>query len=303
MLTISILVAAYESVFKMLNFFLKLCGISSRYSGILIAERPSILIAERLFHGRAYFSSFCSRNYTVSYCTSYPSFLSKDLTKHLPKPVRFSSVKSAPGIHENVSSLHIKKRPQKKKRPLSVDETLSEPGHWEVVAYTTADEFNLEKMISSMRRQELYDVTPVDPTSEVNVKGSGLELDVIHASARYSVGSEPREFFIFREGTIVLWNMDDLECSNLLTFLRSFEENSYDELLVQSESDVMPYSYTDTRESGIANGVMLLKSGDSILLDKYTFSNAMALSVKLGAWEASLDRYVDSIEDVTEVRT
>lgn len=49
-----------------------------------------------------------------------------------------------------------------------------------------------------------------------------------------------------------------------------------------------------------------MKDGDIILaqeagnLDKYTFSNAMAQSVKLGIWEASLNRYIDSIEFVTE---
>lgn len=49
-----------------------------------------------------------------------------------------------------------------------------------------------------------------------------------------------------------------------------------------------------------------MKDGDIILaqeagnLDKYTFSNAMAQSVKLGIWEAALNSYVDSIEFVTE---
>lgn len=38
-------------------------------------------------------------------------------------------------------------------------------------------------------------------------------------------------------------------------------------------------------------------------MEKYTFSNAMAMSVKLGIWEASLDKYIDNIEYVTEVRT
>lgn len=39
-----------------------------------------------------------------------------------------------------------------------------------------------------------------------------------------------------------------------------------------------------------------------IELDKYTFSNAMALTVKLGVFEASLDTYIESVEYVTEVR-
>lgn len=48
-----------------------------------------------------------------------------------------------------------------------------------------------------------------------------------------------------------------------------------------------------------------LKDGDIVLannsnLDKFTFSNAISQSVKLGIWEASLDYYIDSIEFVTE---
>lgn len=39
---------------------------------------------------------------------------------------------------------------------------------------------------------------------------------------------------------------------------------------------------------------------DAHTLDKYTFSNAMILSVKLGIWEASLEKYIDTIESVTE---
>lgn len=36
------------------------------------------------------------------------------------------------------------------------------------------------------------------------------------------------------------------------------------------------------------------------VLEKYTFSNAMAQSVKLGIWEATLDQFADSIADVTD---
>lgn len=35
---------------------------------------------------------------------------------------------------------------------------------------------------------------------------------------------------------------------------------------------------------------------ENMLLEKFTYSNAIALSVKLGIWEASLDRYIDSID-------
>lgn len=48
------------------------------------------------------------------------------------------------------------------------------------------------------------------------------------------------------------------------------------------------------------NGDFILARTDDLLLDKFTISNAMAMSVKLGIWEASLEKYIDEIEFVTE---
>lgn len=49
-----------------------------------------------------------------------------------------------------------------------------------------------------------------------------------------------------------------------------------------------------------STGDIVLAKEENNLLEKYTFSNAMALSVKLGIWEATLEKYIDSIEFVTE---
>lgn len=69
--------------------------------------------------------------------------------------------------------------------------------------------------------------------------------DVIHAVAKYEVGHEPREIFFFREGSIVMWNISDLECGNVLQFLRRYEQNRYMEELVHTESELMNYTYAD----------------------------------------------------------
>jgi len=46
----------------------------------------------------------------------------------------------------------------------------------------------------------------------------------------------------------------------------------------------------------------LIKEDNTALdLDRYTFSNAMAHSVKLGTWEALLEEYIESVEFVTQV--
>ncbi|KMQ97831.1 glutathione synthetase [Lasius niger] len=141
---------------------------------------------------------------------------------------------------------------------------------------------------------------------------TGLALpDVVHAVAKYEVGHEPREIFFFREGSIVMWNISDLECGNLLQFLRNYEQNRYMKELIHTESELMHYTYADSgnsrnlpnrKKSHLKDGDIVLarETGNLDKLDKYTFSNAMAQSVKLGIWEASLNRYVDSIEFVTE---
>ncbi|KAL6426086.1 hypothetical protein ACFW04_008984 [Cataglyphis niger] len=133
---------------------------------------------------------------------------------------------------------------------------------------------------------------------------TGLALpDVIYAVAKYEVGDEPREIFFFREGSIVMWNISDLECSNLLQFLRNYEQNRYMKELIHTETELMHYTYSDSgKKSHLKDGDIFLAQEARNLdkLDKYTFSNAMAQSVKLGIWEASLNRYVNSIEFVTE---
>lgn len=63
--------------------------------------------------------------------------------------------------------------------------------------------------------------------------------------AKYEVGHEPREIFFFREGSIVMWNISNLECGNVLQFLRRYEQNRYTEELVQTESELMNYTYAD----------------------------------------------------------
>jgi required for meiotic nuclear division protein 1 len=50
------------------------------------------------------------------------------------------------------------------------------------------------------------------------------------------------------------------------------------------------------------NGRILINADGPSNLEKYAFSNALAQSVKLAIWEASLDQYVDSVKFVADVR-
>ncbi|XP_037955015.1 required for meiotic nuclear division protein 1 homolog, partial [Teleopsis dalmanni] len=143
----------------------------------------------------------------------------------------------------------------------------------------------------------------------------GVEQDVLYATAKYQVGAENRDIFFFREGSVVLWNFNEIETNNILSFLRQYEKDAYLRPLVRGEAEVMPYTYVPTPSSNekreLANkeelGNAIFQDGKFFLtgtkdnfLQKYTFSNAMATSTKLGMWETKLGRIIDSMEFLTE---
>lgn len=70
--------------------------------------------------------------------------------------------------------------------------------------------------------------------------------DVIHAVPKYEIDQKKKDIFFFREGTVVMWNIPELESGNVLQLLRCHEESSYSRSMVQSECEVMPYTYTES---------------------------------------------------------
>lgn len=54
-----------------------------------------------------------------------------------------------------------------------------------------------------------------------------------------------------------------------------------------------------SKKSHMEKGNIYLTPNENYL-DRYTFSNAISQSVKLGIWEASLNHFVDSIEFISE---
>lgn len=98
-----------------------------------------------------------------------------------------------------------------------------------------------------------------------------------------------------------MWNFSDMEVSNVLNFLKTFESESYSENIVLGESETMFYNYTKDKHPQTKNNhFYITKNEEENLLEKYTFSNALSLSVKLGIWEASLDNHIDAMAYITE---
>ncbi|KAL7636365.1 UNVERIFIED_CONTAM: hypothetical protein RMT77_013140 [Armadillidium vulgare] len=176
------------------------------------------------------------------------------------------------------------------------------PREFQIVAYATADEYELESLSAALIKQGLYVEIPiVSPLQDAADTPESGPDDVLHFGAAYKVTTEPRTMYIFRNGSIVFWNMPSLERRNFIKFLRNYENQSYDEEVVQEESETLVYAYADSNARIVSkqNLISLNALGDKNL-EKFTFSNALAMSVKLGIWEASLEKYIENIEHVTE---
>ena len=99
-------------------------------------------------------------------------------------------------VDETDKSIQVTKRPPRKKGT-----TKKEVEMLEVVAFSTAEEYNLEWLIGGLKTQGLYDqvVMPEDVD------------DVIYVRAKYEVQDVPREIYFFREGCVVFWNVPVIE--------------------------------------------------------------------------------------------
>uniref|UniRef100_A0A0P4WCY9 DUF155 domain-containing protein n=1 Tax=Scylla olivacea TaxID=85551 RepID=A0A0P4WCY9_SCYOL len=248
-------------------------------------------------------------------------------------------------LQGRISSLQVKKRVQRKKK--RIEEELEEAGEevtgfapmvrhnfltfdpdftlpempvhrpplseWQVTAYATADEYDLEKLRDGLTQQGLYsiaDFTRAPSPGSVASHSNAPPLDphtlpdpneVLHVMGTYHLETEPREIFFFHSGAVVFWNVAELERNNVLRFLRKYQKGGHDERTVKEESESITYVYNDTpSRTKLVRDMIFLNPEGPTDLEKYTFSNALSLSVQLGIWEAALDEYIDNIEYVSE---
>lgn len=190
---------------------------------------------------------------------------------------------------ENVTK-QLKKRAYKKR----VSDPLMREvdGKFVTVAFATADSYDLTGITKALMQQNLYET--------VNIPNADVAPDVVHAIAKYKVGDEPREIFFLEEGATVFWNCSELESNNVLKFLKPFENESYPEDIVLKEKEEMSYSYqSNLKKCVLQDSNFLLVAKSDNILEKYTFSNALAQSVKLGIWEETLNRIANSVQSIT----
>lgn len=143
---------------------------------------------------------------------------SNDFSKKFKSLLPKASTTAQRDLHESSNS--PKKRIGLRKRRSAEHEKLALGGYYNVMAFATAEEYDLEKLLVALKEQNLY-----EPKKFFNSDDSTEnQPDVLFATAKYQVGKEPRGLYFFREGTVIMWNFSDMESSNILGFLKTFEQ-------------------------------------------------------------------------------
>lgn len=145
------------------------------------------------------FSNLSKNNFNFSKNSMKVLSIERQNYRHLlpfsQRVVYFSNVKNEQkvklktektSIENKLESIQSKKRSLRKKVTPKQSQQI-------VMAFSTAEEYNLEDMSEAFKEQGLYELMPLEEE---------VSEDVIHLCAKYEINHSQREFFIFRSLTI-----------------------------------------------------------------------------------------------------
>uniref|UniRef100_A0A8D0ECM8 Required for meiotic nuclear division 1 homolog n=1 Tax=Salvator merianae TaxID=96440 RepID=A0A8D0ECM8_SALMN len=182
------------------------------------------------------------------------------------------------------------KQPSRSNLPLSSEiENLMQ-----CTAFATADEYHLGTLCRDLVSYGYVEITTF-PRDASNVLVIGTE----NAAKEY----DPGMIFFFREGSVVFWNVEEKTMKTVMKLLENHEIKPYEIALVHWENEEINYRIGEG-QSKLHKGQILINADldtDEAVLEKFAFSNALCLSVKLAIWEAALDSFVESIQSIPEM--
>ncbi|XP_029349032.1 required for meiotic nuclear division protein 1 homolog [Echeneis naucrates] len=234
------------------------------------------------FHGfRSFNSSLFNESGTVSRQNRfYSSDLVKSMLKSTIKPV------TVPG--KRVPKGPRTKQPSRANQPsLNEDKDMMQ-----CIAFATADQYHLPTLCHDLISHGFQEIDLPRDASNV----------LVISTDKAAKPDDNALIFFFREGSVVFWNVEEKTMKKVLRILEHHEIQPYEVALVHWENEEINYA--------VGEGNTKLERGNFILsdemdqheavLEKFAFSNALCLSVKLAIWEVSLDDFVESIQSIPE---
>ncbi|XP_039603737.1 required for meiotic nuclear division protein 1 homolog isoform X1 [Polypterus senegalus] len=162
------------------------------------------------------------------------------------------------------------------------------------IAFATADNYHLATLGHDLVSNGFYEITDL-PRDAANVLVVGTEMSL-----------KPDDhgiIFFFREGSVVFWNVPDKTMKLAMRILERHEIQPYEIALVHWENEEINYKMAEGN-SKLLNGNIILNCDlepEQAILEKFAFSNALSLSVKLAIWEVAVDNFVESIQSIPEM--
>jgi len=153
---------------------------------------------------------------------------------------------AAPKLLATAVQVQASKKRVQRRKPVQAEDTGQQQGFWCVSAFTTAEEFRMDELQLALSKTKLYEPTCLYSGSDDSAESTP---DVIHAMSKFHVTNEPRHLYIFREGSVVCWNVTDFEVNSLINFLFEFGIAPYDDNIIMGEREVMYYTYTNEKKA------------------------------------------------------
>ncbi|XP_032072675.1 required for meiotic nuclear division protein 1 homolog isoform X2 [Thamnophis elegans] len=212
-------------------------------------------------------------------------------------PNRHYSVLSPSKLQPNQDIVPVKRLPKtsRTKQPSRINLPLPSEAKdvMQCIAFATADAYHLGNLCLDLISSGYVEITL--PRDAANVLVVGTEK----TAKDHDLGI----IFFFKEGSVVFWNIEEKTMKNIFRKLEKHEIQPYEIALVHWENEEISYRRGEG-QSKLHRGEILINSElemDDFILEKFAFSNALCLSVKLAIWEAALDNFVESIQSIPEM--
>ncbi|XP_053365925.1 required for meiotic nuclear division protein 1 homolog [Clarias gariepinus] len=179
------------------------------------------------------------------------------------------------------------------KQPSRANLPSPEKDMMQCVAYATAEQYHLPTLCHDLVANGFVEIKDL-PRDASNVLVIGTEMTL--------KPDDSAMMFFFREGSVVFWNVDEKTIKNVMRILEQHEIQPYEVALVHWENEEINYSIEEG-STKLYRGNFIFNNDmdyEQVLLEKFAFSNALSLSVKLAIWEISLDNFVESIQPIPE---
>uniref|UniRef100_A0A671SLZ8 Required for meiotic nuclear division protein 1 homolog n=1 Tax=Sinocyclocheilus anshuiensis TaxID=1608454 RepID=A0A671SLZ8_9TELE len=173
------------------------------------------------------------------------------------------------------------------KQPSRTNHPSLEEDMMQCIAYATADQYHLPTLCHDLIAHGFVEIKEF-PRDASNVLVMGTE----NAAKPYDSGT----IFIFRYAELCF-------VKTVMRILEQHEIQPYEVALVHWENEEISYTVGEGN-SKLHRGIFLFNEEldyDQVVLEKFAFSNALSLSVKLAIWEVSLDNFVESIQSIPEM--